>query len=92
MSQLEDYRRTIANKVDGTTEDLVERLHSLDHNKQNRMLDGPAWQRETWFKVKKSAKPPKPPITTPTASKQQTAQAEPTTQALGQQQQEARSQ
>lgn len=77
--------------MDGTTEeDFVEQLHSLDHNKQKRMLDGPAWQGETWFKVKKSAKPPIPPITTPTASKQQTAQAEPTTQALGQQQQEAR--
>ena len=43
MPQLEDYRRTIANKVDGTKEDLVERLHSLDHKKQKRMLDGPVW-------------------------------------------------
>ena len=88
MSQLEDYRRTIANKVDGTTEDFVERLHSLDHNKQKRMLSEPAWQGETWFKVKKSAKPPIPPITTPSSSKQQAAQAETSTQALEQQQQQ----
>ena len=89
-SQLEDYRRTIANKVDGTTEDFVEPLHSLDHNKQKRMLSEPAWQGETWFKVKKSAKPPIPPITTPSSSKQQAAQAETSTQALEQQQQTAR--
>ena len=50
MSQLEDHRRTVANKVDGTTEDFVERLHSLDHNKQKRMLDGTVRQGETWFK------------------------------------------
>lgn len=42
------------------------------------------------LKVKKSAKPPIPTITTPTASHQLAAQAESTTQALGQQQQEAR--
>ena len=63
MDKLEDYRRTIAHKQDETTEDFVEQLHSLDHSKQKRKLDI-AWKGETWFKVKKDARPPQPPIAT----------------------------
>jgi hypothetical protein len=65
MDKLEDYRRTIAHKHDGTTEDFEEKLHSLEHNQQKRMLNT-AWKGETWFKAKKNARPPKPPIATPT--------------------------
>ena len=64
MDKLEDYRRTIAHKHDGTTEDFEEKLHSLEHSQQKRMLNA-AWKGETWFKVKQNARPPKPPITTP---------------------------
>ena len=64
MDKLEDYRRTIAHKHDGTTEDFEEKLHSLEHTQQKRMLNT-AWKGETWFKVKQNARPPKPPITTP---------------------------
>jgi hypothetical protein len=73
MDKLEDYRRTIAHKHDGTTEDLVEQLHSLDHSKQKRKLNT-AWKGETWFKVKPNIRPPKPPIASQdTTSRAQTA-------------------
>ena len=68
MDKPEDYRRTIAHKHDGTTEDFEEKLHSLDHSQQKRMLNT-AWKGETWFKVKKDSRPPRPPITTWSTSK-----------------------
>ena len=61
MDKLEDCRRTIAHKQDGTTEDFEEKLHSLEHSQQKMMLNT-AWKGETWFK--KDARPPRPPITT----------------------------
>lgn len=64
MDKLEDCMRTVAHKQDGTTEDFEEKLHSLEYKQQKRMLNT-AWKRETWFKVKKNARPPRPPITTP---------------------------
>ena len=80
MDKLEDCRRTIAHKHDGTTEDFEEKLHSLDHNQQKRMLNT-AWKGETWFKVKKDARPLRPPITTsskalPAPSQQQEEQSQ----------------
>ena len=73
MDKLEDYRRTIAHKHDGTTEDFVEQLHSLDHSKQKRKLNT-AWKGETWFRVKPNIRPPKPPIASQnTTSRAQTA-------------------
>ena len=67
MDKLKDYRRTIAHKHDGATEDFEEKLHSLEHCQQKRMLNT-AWKGDTWFKVKKDARPPRPPITTPSNS------------------------
>ena len=64
MDKLEDYRRTVAHKQDGTTEDFEEKLHGLEY-KQQKKMPNTAWKRETWFKVKKNARPPRPPITTP---------------------------
>ena len=49
MDKLEDDRRTIAHKHDGTTEDFEEKLHSPEHSQQKRMLNT-AWKGETWFK------------------------------------------
>ena len=60
MDQLENYRRTIARKADGSTEDFEEQLHDLQQGQTKRPLLGPAWTGETWFKVKKDTKPPKP--------------------------------
>ena len=60
MEQLENYRRTIARKADGSTEDFEEQLHDLQQGQTKRPLPGPAWTGETWFKVKKDIKPPKP--------------------------------
>ena len=60
MEQLENYRRTIARKADGSTEDFEEQLHDLQQGQTKRPLSGPAWTGETWFKVKKDIKPPKP--------------------------------
>ena len=71
--KLEDYRRTIAHKHDGTTEDFVEQLHSLDHSRQKRKLNT-AWKGETWFRVKPNIRPPKPPI----ASQDTTSRAQTT--------------
>ena len=76
--QRTDYRRKIAYKHDGTTEDFEEKLHSLEHSQQKRMLNT-AWKGETWFKVKKDARAPRPPITTsskalPAPSQQQEKQ------------------
>ena len=64
MDKLEDYRRTIAHKLNGTIEDFEETLHTLDSTQQRRLLDTP-WKGETWFKVKAGAKPPRPAIATP---------------------------
>ena len=55
MDKLEEYRRIIARKHDGTTEDFEEKLHSLEHSQQKRMLHT-AWKGEMWFKVKKNAR------------------------------------
>ena len=65
MDKLEGYRRTIAHKHDGTTEDFAEKLRSLEHSQQKRVLST-AWKGETCFKAKKNARPPKPPTATPT--------------------------
>ena len=61
MDKLEDDRGTITHKHDGTTEDFVEQLHSLDNSKHKRKLNT-AWKGEAWFKVKQNTRPPKPPI------------------------------
>ena len=49
MDKLEDDRRTIAHKHDGTAENFEEKLHSPEHSQQKRMLNT-AWKGETWFK------------------------------------------
>ena len=59
---MEHYRRTIAQRRDGTTEDFEERLHSLQPTQARRTLDGQPWTGETWFKVKPDFKPPRPTI------------------------------
>ena len=64
MDNLADYRRTMAHKHDGITEDFEEKLRSLEHSQQKRLMNT-AWKGETWFKVKQNARPPKPPISTP---------------------------
>ena len=84
-NKLEDYRRTIAHKDTGTTEDFEEALHNLDHSQRKKMLDT-AWKGETWFKVKANAKPPRPVITTPaTTTKHQPEASQQTPQAVTQQ-------
>ena len=77
MDKLEEYRRIIARKHDGTTEDFEEKLHSLEHSQQKRMLHT-AWKGEMWFKVKKNARPPKPDSNTDTI-KPSTPSARPAT-------------
>ena len=62
VDKLEDYRRTIAHRRDGTTEDFEEQLHSLQPTQARRTLDGQPWTGETWFKVKPDFKPPRPTI------------------------------
>ena len=62
MDKLEDYRRTIAHRRDGTTQDFEEQLHSLQPTQARRTLDGQPWTGETWFKVKPDFKPPRPTI------------------------------
>ena len=52
MDKLGDYRRTKAHKHDGTTEDFEEKLHSLEHSQQKRMLNT-AWKCETWFRPRR---------------------------------------
>ena len=62
LDKLEDYRGTIAQRRDGTTEDFEEQLHSLQPTQARRTLDGQPWTGETWFKVKPGIKPPRPTI------------------------------
>ncbi len=62
IDKLEDYRRTIEQRIDGTTEDFEEQLHILLPTQARRTLDGQPWTRETWFKVRPDFKPPKPAI------------------------------
>ena len=69
MDKLEDYRRTIAQRRDGTTEDFEEQRHSLQPTQARRTLDGQPWTGETWFKVKPDFKPPKPTIAKPTSTR-----------------------
>ena len=69
MDKLEDYRRTIAQRRDGTTEDFEEQLHSLQPTQARRTLEGQPWTGETWFKVKPDFKPPKPTIAKPTSTR-----------------------
>ena len=69
MDKLEDYRRTIAQRRDGTTEDFEEQLHSLQPTQARRTLDGQSWTGETWFKVKPDFKPPKPTKARPTSTR-----------------------
>ena len=59
VDKLEDYRRTMAQQGDGTTEDFEEQLHSLQQPQLRRTLGGQPWTGETWFKVKPDFKPPK---------------------------------
>ncbi len=68
VDKLEDYRRTIAQRRDGTTEDFEEQLHSLLPTQARRTLDGRPWTGETWFKVKPHFKPPKPAIAKQTSA------------------------
>ena len=69
IDKLEDYRRTIAQRRDGTTDDFEEQLHSLQPTQARRTLDGQPWTGETWFKVKPDFKPPKPTIAMPTSTR-----------------------
>ena len=83
MDKLEDYRRTIAHKLDGTHEDFEETLHTLEHQHQKRLLNN-AWKGETWFKVKADARPPKPTISAPASGKKLAVADKPATAQAGQ--------
>jgi hypothetical protein len=60
--ELENYRRTIAHKADGTTEDFVEQYKDLGKQMIRKRLPGPTWSGESWFRVKQDVKPPPPPL------------------------------
>eukprot|EP00435_Cladocopium_sp_Y103_P041886 s2323_g11.t1 len=60
--KLENYRRTIVHKADGTTEDIVEQYKDLTKPMKGRRLPGSTWSGETWFQVKPNIKPPPPPL------------------------------
>jgi hypothetical protein len=60
--KLENYRRTIAHKADGTTEDFVEQYKDLGKQMIRKRLPGPTWSGESWFRVKQDVKPPPPPL------------------------------
>ena len=60
--QLDNYRRTIAYKPDGTLEDFEDKYKDLPQQQKNKRLPGPAWSGETWFKVKETTRPPAPPL------------------------------
>ena len=83
MDKLEDYRRTIAHKLDGTHEDFEETLHTLEHQHQKSLLNN-AWKGETWFKVKADARPPKPTISAPASGKKLAVADKPATAQAGQ--------
>ena len=51
VDKLENYRRTIVRRPDKNNEDFEEQFQSMS-NKQQRVLQGQAWTRETWFKLK----------------------------------------
>ena len=60
--KLENYRRTIVHKADGTTEDIVEQYKDLTKPMKGRRLPGSTWSGETWFQVRPNIKPPPPPL------------------------------
>ena len=60
--QLDNYRRTIAYKPDGTLEDFEDKYKDLPQQQKNKRRPGPAWSGETWFKVKETTRPPAPPL------------------------------
>ena len=52
VDKLEDYRRTIAQRRDVTTEDFEDQLHSLLPTQARKTLDGQPWTGDTWFQGK----------------------------------------
>ena len=63
--QLDNYRRTIAYRPDGTLEDFEDfedKYKDLPQQRQNRRLPGQAWSGETWFNLKETTRPPAPPL------------------------------
>ena len=83
--KLENYRRTIAHKADGTTEDFVEQCTDLGKQMIRKRLPGPTWSGETWFRVKQDVKPPPPPLPKVTPKKHELQrQATPKQKALQQ--------
>ena len=64
--RLENYRRTIVYRQNGNNEDFEGKYQDLNKSQQKRVLQGPTWTGETWFRVKKGTilpgnRPPQPP-------------------------------
>ena len=64
--RLENYRRTIVYRQNGNNEDFEDKYQDLNKSQQKRVLQGPTWTGETWFRVKKGTilpgnRPPQPP-------------------------------
>ena len=83
--KLENHRRTIAHKADGATEDFVGQYKDLGKQLKRRLLPGPTWSGETWFRVKQDVKPPPPSLPKMTPKKHELQrQATPKQKALRQ--------
>jgi len=64
--RLENYRRTIVHRQNGNEEDFEDKYQDLNKSQQKRVLRGPTWTGETWFRVKRGTSlpgniPPQPP-------------------------------
>ena len=64
--RLENYRRTIVYRQNGNNEDFEDKYQDLNKSQQKRVLQGPTWTGETWFRAKKGTilpgnRPPQPP-------------------------------
>ena len=64
--RLENYRRTIVYRQNGNNEDFEDKYQELNKSQQKRVLQGPTWTGETWFRVQKGTilpgnRPPQPP-------------------------------
>ena len=81
--RLEKYRSTVIQRPNNNTEVIEEAYQDLDKKQQKRVIQGPNWSGETWFRVKRGTPlpgniPPSPALppakaTTPTTSQQNTA-------------------
>ena len=69
--RLENYQKNhcLPARQNGNNEDFEDKYQELNKSQQKRVLQGPTWTGETWFRVKKGTilpgnRPPQPPAVT----------------------------